>query len=558
MASSKPILCGPCDKGKVNSKAAIWCYNCDEGLCVTCSSHHKRLNGTHDQKTIDITSYKLSKPAIKIECDKHGQQLSLYCPSHLMPCCDECISTSHSKCTGIKKLTSVVEKTNIEKSKDSVETDINSFLRFFKVLVSNKSKNIKTSEHKYLGIKKSVEEIRKRINQHLDHLENELCQKADIVWNQEKSKGAAFISEIEGKLENLKEMKENVHTITKHNTPKLQSFLGVHQIEQQVHQFQKYADNLEDDERAKEIDLTMKQNDEIESIQSKLESIKSLGEVVVVKKEIYLNKDQGVKRGAQAKLRDQYNIHNMTMAIKTKIQINEVIIYIICLIDGRVIVVDKNGKVNLHTSDGKLQKHLPLTDLAWRVTQTNQNTIAITSPGRGIQIYNIEKETVTKFIELAKTCWGISFSNNSLAAGLHNDEITIIDLEGNSRISIQVQSKSDLDNFVYHNDKIIYSDYRGKAVTCIEESGKQIWQYKQNLSGPKGLCTDVYGNFIVADHESNRIIVISNDGQDSKVLISEDDGLKSLWCICLKQNESSGYICEYRGTFMAKFKFSYG
>lgn len=142
---------------------------------------------------------------------------------------------------------------------------------------------------------------------------------------------------------------------------------------------------------------------------------------------------------------------------------------------------------------------------------------------------------------------------------MHNDEITIIDLEGNSRILIQVQSKSDLENFVYHNDKIIYSDYRGKAVTCIDESGQQIWQYKQNLLAPIGLCTDVYGNFIVSDLESNRIIVISNDGQDSKVLISEDDGLKSPFCICLKQNESSGYICEHRGTYyMAKFKFSYG
>ncbi|VDI08545.1 Hypothetical predicted protein [Mytilus galloprovincialis] len=116
MASSKPIPCGPCIEGKVNTKADIWCYNCDEGLCSTCSGHHRRSKGTRDHKIIGIKSYKPSVQVIETQCDKHGQQLNLYCPSHLMPCCDECISNSHSKCTGIKSLASVVEKTKIEKS----------------------------------------------------------------------------------------------------------------------------------------------------------------------------------------------------------------------------------------------------------------------------------------------------------------------------------------------------------------------------------------------------------------------------------------------------------
>ncbi|VDI08541.1 Hypothetical predicted protein [Mytilus galloprovincialis] len=89
----------------------------------------------------------------------------------------------------------------------------------------------------------------------------------------------------------------------------------------------------------------------------------------------------------------------------------------------------------------------------------------------------------------------------------------------------------------------MYSDYQGNAVYCVDQSGKQIWQYKQDLSGPGGLCTDTYGNIIVADLGSHRIIVISKDGKESKVLLS--DGLKYPRCICLKQNESSGFICDH-------------
>ncbi|XP_052103750.1 uncharacterized protein LOC127737244 [Mytilus californianus] len=558
MASSKPIPCGPCEEGKVKAKADIWCYNCDEGLCSTCSGHHKRFKGTRDHKTIDIKSYKPSIRAIKTECDKHGQQLNLYCPSHLMPCCDECISTSHSKCTGIKSLASVVEKTKIEKSTQSVQKQIDSIKHFLDKLINNKSKNIKRCEQENDNIKELILKICKDINKHLTHLEKKLCNEADTIWNQEKSKAKDLITEIEGKQKNLKEMQDHLQTVIPY-TSKLQSFLGVHQIEQQVHQSQRYAEDLENDERARDFDIKMKQNDEIEKILSKLGSLESLGEVIVDNTEIALNRETSVRRKAQVQSRQQSNINNMTMNIETKIEINieKVTNDMICLMDGRVIVVEWMGKVYLFTSDGKVQKQLPIPGEALSVTQINQNTIAITYPWENaIKIFNMENETVTKVITLDKGCWDLSISNNSLAVGLNSDEIRIIDLEGNTLKSIQVESVSYLANLVYCNDRVIYSDYNSKAVYCYDESGEQIWQYKQDLSGPWGLCTDTYGNIIVADCASHRIIVISKDGQNSKVLISEEDGLKDPRCICFKHNESSGFICDENGTYLAKFNLS--
>ncbi|CAC5418156.1 unnamed protein product [Mytilus coruscus] len=316
MASSKPIPCGPCQEGKVKTKADIWCYNCDEGLCSTCSGYHKRSKGTRDHKTIDIIP---SIGAIKTECDKHGQQLNLYCPSHLMPCCDECISTSHSKCTGIKTLASVVEKTKIDKSTQSLEKKINSIKHFLEKLVTNKSKNISRGEREYESIQDFIVKIRKEINSHLTHLEKKLCNEADTIWNQEKSKATDLITQIEGKQKKLKEMQDHLHTVISHTT-KLQSFLGVHQIEQQVHQCQRYVDDMEKDDRAKEFDIKMKQNDEIEKILSNLGSLESLGEVMVVKTEIALNRDTSVRREAQVQSRGQSNINSMTMNIETKIK----------------------------------------------------------------------------------------------------------------------------------------------------------------------------------------------------------------------------------------------
>ncbi|CAC5365318.1 unnamed protein product [Mytilus coruscus] len=200
MASSKPIPCGPCQEGKVNTKAD----NCEEGLC---SSHHKRSKETFNHKSIDAKSYKPSTQAIRTECDKHGQQLNLYCPSHLMPCCDECISTSHSKCTGIKKLEGVVKKTVIEKSKESVDKDINSILHLLDKMVNNKSTNIKTGGQQSEGIKESIVKIQNEINKYLDCLEEKFSKETDNLRDQEKSTAIHFISEVEGKKKKLKEIK---------------------------------------------------------------------------------------------------------------------------------------------------------------------------------------------------------------------------------------------------------------------------------------------------------------------------------------------------------------
>lgn len=61
--------------------------------------------------------------------------------------------------------------------------------------MSNKSRNIKTGENNYISIQKSIKEIRKELNKHLDHLEKNLFQELDTIWNLEKSKTTDFISE---------------------------------------------------------------------------------------------------------------------------------------------------------------------------------------------------------------------------------------------------------------------------------------------------------------------------------------------------------------------------
>ncbi|XP_063420572.1 uncharacterized protein LOC134705782 [Mytilus trossulus] len=560
MAFITPIPCGPCQEGKVNTKAEYWCYICDEGLCFICSDHHKRSKLSRNHKTIDIKCYNPSFGAIKTECDKHGQQLNLFCPSHLIPCCDLCISTSHSKCTGIKSLTNVVDKSRVEKNKESVEKDINSILNLLNKVVNNKSTNIKAGEQQCEGIKGSIMKLREEINDHLSHLEKTLCEEIDVLWDLEKSTATNFITEIEDKKTNLQQTHDHLLNVSTHSS-KLQSFLGVHQIEQQVLQYQQYIEDLEKEDRAKKFVIIFKQNNEIEKVLRKLTSLESLGEVSIVTTETDLKWETSVRREAQVESREQSNINIITMITEyqTSIDMEKEITDMICLMDGRFIVVEWLGKLKLLTYDGKSQKNLQIPGEPWGVIQINRNTIAITYPyEKAIKIFNIEMETVTRVITLDTECYGLSFSNNSLTVGVGGKQVRFIDLDGNTLKSIQVQSKSNLQFFIKCNDRIIYGDYTGKAVTCVDVSGKQKWQYKGDLAGPLGLCKDTYGNIFVVDKDSERIIVISKDGRNSKVLLSQEDGIIGPRCICFNKNESSGFICYQYGRNLVKFNFFSG
>ncbi|CAG2217581.1 unnamed protein product [Mytilus edulis] len=202
----------------------------------------------------------------------------------------------------------------------------------------------------------------------------------------------------------------------------------------------------------------------MERILSELKSIKTFGDVEVVKTD---KDNKSPNKGAQVESRQQSNIHNMTMNIftKTKINIGKLISDMICLTNERVLVVEEKGKVNILSSDGRFQKQLPISDKPYGVTQIDKDNIAITFPDRNdIKIFNMETETVTKLITLDKSCMGLSFFKNSLAAGLNKDEIRIIDLEGNKLKSIQVKSISYLEYLVYCHARVIYTDYKDKSV----------------------------------------------------------------------------------------------
>ncbi|CAC5396955.1 unnamed protein product [Mytilus coruscus] len=186
MTTSNCVKCGPCGADKTISAAVVWCNNCNEGLCSKCLVQHKRLKLTHGHKTIDVETYK-RLPPINTECHEHSRQFDLYCQIHLTPCCDECVSIQHSKCSEIKCLTTVIEKTKTAKSTTLLEKDITSMLRTVDEIIKLKAENIKRGDRQHQTIKDDIKHITKGLqSNNLDKLKAKL-QKNLIMSGKKKN-----------------------------------------------------------------------------------------------------------------------------------------------------------------------------------------------------------------------------------------------------------------------------------------------------------------------------------------------------------------------------------
>lgn len=243
--------------------------------------------------------------------------LEMYCYSHLIPCCEHCIPTSHSKCTGIERLATAVERMKIETYIQSSTDDIESILHFFEEIEVSKSKNIQNGEQQVQNIKKSIAAVRK----HLDQLEKSLCEEVDTILDQEKFKAKQLITEIENKKISLKDLQDHLKTAA-NLTSKLKSFLAVYTIEKQINQFKRYYEEIENDKRVEEFDFQIKQKGSTEKLLSRLELLESLGKVVICRTETALKKKSQKLREAQVDTGQQTDVCNISLNLERKVDIN--------------------------------------------------------------------------------------------------------------------------------------------------------------------------------------------------------------------------------------------
>ncbi|CAG2238409.1 unnamed protein product [Mytilus edulis] len=214
-------------------------------------------------------------------------------------------------------------------------------------------------------------------------------------------------------------------------------------------------------------------------------------------------------------LRKQLNI---TKSSNEKLSISS------CIKTGNTLVFTDyaNNQLIICNSDGTDIHHIPLSYTPYYITEIDSNTVAVSCRyDNTILIINISTRSITSTINTSGYCCGISYNDNNLYVVIDWSIIHVMDLTGKVIRTIPVPSDG-IHDITVDRDRL------------------------DEIQDLQGVTTDDEGNVYVTNASTNTVIVVSDDGEHHKELLTESNGLNEPFGIYFDKTENILLVCNER------------
>jgi DNA-binding beta-propeller fold protein YncE len=539
--SSSPSFCGICDIRHISKPSEVWCPDCEEGLCTQCIEHHSLAKPSRNHTTIPIEEYqKLPSYVLEIKehCDEHHEKFNLYCKEHECPCCRICNLENHSDCKNVSTLEKLI--TNVKTS--TMFTDINHLMKEMienigKIRHNRETNSSAVKEQKEI-IEIEIQELRTKINNHLDKLQDDLMKELTEAEKQVTEETRELLVSLDEKQKELTEYQTNIVSIKKYASD-LQTFLAVRQIEKDVETKDMCLQYLVNSESLNQTKLSYKIDTGLKTITT---SILQFGEVVVESKPCeftFLRKKDKQAQMMVADLSPPMSVENIQLTLNIKIKTKgSLITGCSFLPDGKMVFsCSIPSSVRFINEDGvelfQIGKDNTGAGTYDAVYIKDDNSVAVSSGGstakRCITIIDIESKEVMTTISMETNIYGMAVRGRTIYYCTRNKGLQMLNLSDKS-VSHIINSKMPRVYYVAtFGDKLYYTDCHTDTVTCCDLHGTTQWQFKDDrtLHSLVGISVDNDGNVYVIGFTSDNVVVISPDGQRHRELLSAKDGLNN-------------------------------
>ena len=536
--SSYPSFCGICDIRHVSKPSAVWCPDCDEGLCTECLDHHSLAKPCRKHTTIPIAEYrKLPSYVLEIKehCNEHHEKFSLYCKDHECPCCGICIVETHRDCIDVTILENLIKDVKTSNIFNEIEELISEMTEIIGNIRQNRETNSGAVRAHKIIVQNEIQELRTKINNHLDKLQENMMTELTEAQKQITNETQELLVSLDEKQNELTEYQTNVVNIRKYASD-LQTYLAVKQIEKEVETHDTGLQSLVKSNSLNQTKLSCKIDNGLKTIAT---NIQKFGEIVVESRPCEITIVRRKDKQAQmmvADLSPPVSVDNIQLKLKHKININgRNIRGCSFLPDGRIVLssfitdtvtfINKEGVEYVQIGKDKTGANAYDT-----VYIKDNNSVAVSSGFGGnkcITIIDIVSNKVLTTISMDTNIVGMAIRGRTIYYCAWK--------EGLKKLSLNDNSVSDIINrdmkLVYYvatsEDKLYYTNFEKHTVTCCDLHGTTQWEFKSEhfLQRPCGISLDNDGNVYVVGYVSNNVVVISPDGQRHMQLLSSKDGL---------------------------------
>lgn len=486
-------------------------------------------------------------------CDRNSV-VTFYCEPHNEVICETCKTLKHRNC----KIDTVKDK-----SAGYLETNLRSLVQRTNEL-KIRNDNVIENRKAYMELVASMEDhikteinnFRKEINQILDCLERETCNKLERIVKQES-----------------KEFTDDISTCTmidkmiKGDIDLLEKVMQTKKIERLFAADVKVSSRLKSYRVSLEavLDKNVKPNRLFEknlSLIQELRKLKNFGHITVRNSKEANSCDQSPKIDRKDKKEFKTSFLKQKPPHPCNIKYPKQdktpdITGCAFMPDGQVVLCDHTNYavITLSCSFSYIDTMM-FTQQPYDISGMNNNVAIVTCPNEK-QLQYIEFAPRLKksmVVKLDKKCWGIEIANqlvyitchDYIKVGKRDGEVRILDLDGNLIRKLGVKPNGSF-RFCWpfyiavnpRSAKVFVSDCWKGILTCMDADGAVVYKSKgHGLNSVGGICVDDEDNIIVCDRNSSKVDIWTNSGIYYYSMFTPTDGIRSPQSIAYRQNDS--------------------
>ena len=320
MSNASPV-CGICDIRYISIPSNVWCPQCEEGLCTECIEYHSVVKLSRNHTTIPIEEYqKLPSYVLEIKehCNEHDEKFNLYCKEHECACCGICNLENHSDCKNVSILEQIIKNVKTSTVFTEIEPLIKEMIENIGKIRQNRETNLSAVKEQKRIIEIEIQELRTKINTHLDKLQEDMLKELTEAEKQATEETRELLVSLDEKQEKLIEYQTNIVNIEKYAS-ELQTFLGVKQMQKDVETKDMCLQSPVNSDSLNQTNLSYKIDTGLRTIVS---SIQKFGEVVVESKSCEMTFPRKKDKQAQmvvADLSPPMSVENIQLNLKLKL-----------------------------------------------------------------------------------------------------------------------------------------------------------------------------------------------------------------------------------------------
>ena len=548
---SSNTSCDPCSRSDENLPATKWCVDCEDALCINCVKAHKgnKICKSHHIICIEaISTLHDEVLTTQAKCFRHPDFImDFFCNQHHVICCRNCMSEDHRSCDKVMPLEMASNNAKTSSLFHEISEGMKHIHLTLKTTVQNRKQNRDRMKIDEKTIVKQISSFKESIIKKLDELENSM---------QSVSQGSIYQMEREES-----ELEKSVSLIEKHlkqldfltnNGSNQHVFLLLHRLlpilSKEENNLEKILANLSDDRLV---------YDQPENV---LSGIKHVGTIRLKTEPCAIQLKPFKHMEAQEISVQSKPPNSFKFGYRIDRTFDEVTGMVVDK-DDNLILAD-GSFLRMYSKDGKSVTECKLGDEAWDISYDKKSgRIAVALRRNGIQFVDNFIAQTTIRVKYIADCTGVMWvDDNIYVSGYDSNSkgsIHILDSNGQHISSISAISSTDTVWYIHHRDNNIYYTDCSK-VYCIKKDGSNVFTFSSpDLKGPDGIDTDRQRNVYVVGLASNNILRLSPDGQNSDIIMKEEDGISDPITLCFSRDFKKLFVSNEGGKRVAVYYCEY-